>query len=125
MQLNLNYRPRKFADEIEEEEIANQSQGHLAPSILTENEQRCTFEVAYFISKGMAIAKMAAVCELEQKHRVDSGSGHRCMLMCHLSCMLLTGGHNSKFYSASVNIITSAATRRPTTHLLRNGPELI
>ena len=41
----------------------------------SESKLRRKFEVAYFLSKeGLAFAKMAAVCELEQKH-VQSGFG--------------------------------------------------
>ena len=44
----------------------------------TERKLRRKFEVAYLLCKeGLAFTKMAAVCELEEKHGVDLGAGYK------------------------------------------------
>ena len=43
----------------------------------------CKFEVTYMICKeGLALRKMSALCELEEKHEVNLGTGYKNELAC-------------------------------------------
>ena len=49
---------------------------------------RNKFELAYFLSKeGLSFNKMSALCQLEEKHRVDLGSGYKNNQACYVACM--------------------------------------
>ena len=46
--------------------------------MLAASKLKRKFEIAYFICKeGLAFTKMSALCELEEKHRFDSGAGYK------------------------------------------------
>ena len=72
----------------------------------TASKLKRKFEVAYLICKeGLAFTKMSALCELEEKHRVDLGAGYKnnhalytCTCMYYQEPIRAKGPHGLSWY---------------------------